>query len=268
MSQTLDAVEKTEAVEQTDVVEKNDVSAAEGGRAEAVGSEGIGTGVDSTFGQFEYVPMPVIAPVAGVLGVCSLIAFLGLFGILLAGIGIVVGLLASWKVYRSHGDLSGMKPALSGLLLSLFSAVGGTALMVYNYQHEVPEGFQRVSFAQDISDNAFVVEDGVKDLHPDLKALVGQPIFVKGFMYPTGKEYGLTELLLLKDSGQCCFGRQPALQDMIGVRMKDGVDVDYYGGRVSVAGTFKINPEYRGQESLEPLFLLETEFFNKAKTAF
>ncbi len=268
MSQTLDAVEKTKAVEQADAVEKNGVSETEGMIAEAVGTEEIGASVDSTFGQFDYVPMPVIAPVAGVLGVCSLIAFLGLFGILLAIIGIFVGMLASWKVYRAHGDLSGMKPALSGLLLSLFSAVGGTALMVYNYQHEVPEGFQRVSFTRDISDNAFVVENGVKDVHPDVKALVDQPIFVKGFMYPTGKEYGLTEFLLLKDSGQCCFGGQPALQDMIGVRMKDGMDVDYYAGRVSVAGTFKINPEYRGQDSLEPLFLLETEFFSKAKTAF
>ncbi len=268
MSQTLDTVEKTDTVERTDAVENTSGSELEGVTSEVVGTEGIDTGVDSTFGQFDYVPMPVVAPVAGVLGVCSLIAFLGLFGILLAVIGIIVGVLASWKVFRSHGDLSGMKPALSGLLLSLFSAVGGTALMVYNYQHEVPEGFQRVSFSQDISDSAFVVEDGIKDVHPDVKALVDQPIFVKGFMYPSGKEYGLTEFLLLKDSGQCCFGGQPALEDMIGVRMKDDMDVDYYGGRVSVAGTFKINPEYRGQDSLEPLFLLETEFFTKAKTAF
>ena len=50
--------------------------------------------------------------------------------------------------------------------------------------------------------------------------------------------------------------------------MKEGMDANYYGGRVSVAGTFKINPAYTGADSLEPLFLLETEFFTKAKTAF
>lgn len=140
--------------------------------------------------------------------------------------------------------------------------------MVYNYHHEVPEGFERINFARQISQNAFIVNEGARDIHPDVKALVDKPIFLKGFMYPTGQDVGLTKFLLLKDSGQCCFGGQPALQDMVEVRMKEGLDVDYYAGRVSVAGTFKINPYYHGADPLEPLFLLEAEYFSKAKTAF
>lgn len=222
----------------------------------------------SSYGQFDYTPMPVLAPIAAVLGVCSLIAFLGLFGILLSIVGILVGLIASWKVLRSQGALSGLKPSLTGLGLSLFSAIGGTALMAYNYHHEVPEGFERVSFTQQISKTAFIVENGAKDVHPAVKALVDKPIFLKGFMYPQGQEAGLTKFLMLKDSGECCFGGQPELQDMIEVRMQEGMDVDYYAGRVAVAGTFKINPAYHGTDPLEPLFLLEAEHFSKAKTAF
>lgn len=221
-----------------------------------------------TYGQFDYTPMPVLAPISAILGVCSLIAFLGLFGIAMSVVGVIIGTLACLKIWRSQGAYTGMKPAISGLALSLFSAVGGTALMVYNYHHEVPEGFERVSFSQQISKTAFLIENGVQDVHPNVKALVGKPIFLKGFMYPTGQVTGLTEFLLLKDSGQCCFGGQPKLEDMIGVRMKDGKTVDHYTGRVSVAGTFKINPAYTGASSLEPLFQLDVEYFSKARTAF
>ncbi|MGE0376931.1 MAG: hypothetical protein AB7Q45_16095 [Planctomycetaceae bacterium] len=241
--------------------------------APVVGDELAGEAVESpvestTYGQFEYTPMPVLAPVGAVLGVCSLIAFVGLFGIILSAVGIVIAALACVKILRSQGAYTGMKPALSGLALSVFSAVGGTALMVYNYRYEVPEGFERVSFSQQISKTAFLEENGIRDIHPNVKALVDKPIFLKGFMYPTGQMTGLTEILLLKDSGQCCFGGQPKLEDMVGVKVKEGLDVDHYAGRVSVAGTFKINPAYTGASSLEPLFQLEVEYFSKAKTAF
>jgi hypothetical protein len=86
-------------------------------------------------------------------------------------------------------------------------------------------------------------------------------------MYPTGRTEGLPGFLLLKDSGQCCFGGKPALQDMVGVRMAPGKEVDYFAGRVAVAGTFKLNENYQG-ENLEPIYILEAEHFARAKTSF
>jgi len=217
--------------------------------------------------QFDYRPMPLLAPIAGVLAVCSLIAYLGLFGIGLAVIGIFVGLLAVWVIRRSEGALSGMWLAVIGLLLCTTNAAGGIALQVYNYKHEVPEGYERVSFVDEISKRGFEVRDGVQRVPEAVEALAGKQIFVKGFMYPTGRTEGLPGFLLLKDSGQCCFGGKPALQDMIGVQMAPGKEVDYYSGRVAVAGTFQLNQEYRGGE-LEPLYVLVGEHFSKAKTSF
>jgi hypothetical protein len=216
---------------------------------------------------FDYRPMPALAPVSGVFGVCGLIAFLGLFGILLAVVGVVVSLLAVWQIARAKGALSGRWVALAGLLLSIVSAVGGTSVQVYAYSHEVPEGFQRVSFSEEISGKGFVVEEGAQKVHPEIEALVGKSIFLKGFMYPTGEELGLTRFLLLKDSGECCFGGQPALQDMIGVKMAPGKTVDYEQGRVAIAGKFMLNAQYQGG-SLEPVFLLEAEHFSRAQTSF
>lgn len=217
--------------------------------------------------QFDYRPMPLLAPIAGVLAVCSLIAYLGLFGIGLAIIGIFVGLLAVWIIRRSQGALSGMWLAVVGLLLCATNAVGGIGLQVYHYKHEVPEGYTRVNFTQEISNRGFEVRDGAQRVTEAVEALAGKQIFVKGFMYPTGRTEGLPGFLLLKDSGQCCFGGKPALQDMIGVQMVPGKEVDYYAGRVAVAGTFEINKNYQGGD-LDPIYILVAEHFSKAKTSF
>lgn len=219
------------------------------------------------FEQFNYRPMPLLAPVAGVLAICSLIAYLGLFGIGLAIVGAFVGLLAVWVIRRSAGALSGMWLGVLGLLMCVTNAAGGVALQVYHYKHEVPEGYERVSFAQEISKRGFEVRDGVQRVPEAVEALAGREIFLKGFIYPTGRTEGLAQFLLLKDSGQCCFGGKPALQDMIGVKMAPGKEIDYFSGRVSVAGTFRVNESFQGGE-LEPIYILEADYFSKARTAF
>ncbi len=220
---------------------------------------------DPTYGQFDYVPMPVVAPVSAVLGLCALLAYFGLFGIILAVIGTVVSLVACWKIGRSKGAFAGMKFAIIGLLLCSTSAIGGSARQFYLYEHEVPEGYERVSFSRDISQKGFVTEEGIQDVHPDVMALMGKPIFLKGFMYPTQQQFDITEFLMLKDSGQCCFGGQPDLQDMINVLIPEGIE--YSPHRVAVAGKLKINPNYQGG-NLEALFVFEADHFSEAQTSF
>lgn len=247
------------------IMETADSSATEEGWSDAPAAKPLPNAHE--YDAFDYRPMPILAPVAGVFAVCSLIAYLGLFGIGLAIVGVFVGLLAMLVIKRSGGALSGMWLATLGALLCLVNAAGGIGLQVYHYQHEVPEGFARVNFTEQISKQGFEERDGAQRVPAAVEALVGQPVFLKGFMYPTGQTEGLTSFLLLKDSGECCFGGKPALQDMIGITMDAGKDVDYYSGRVSVAGTFELNKNYSG-ESLEPVYLLAAEHFSKAKTSF
>lgn len=217
--------------------------------------------------QFEYRPVPVLAVVGCVLGVLSAMALLGVTGLAVAVLGILISGYSLLRILASRGDLGGKRVAGLGLVLSILFLGSGAGWQRYQYLHEVPTGFARTSFSEDISRKGFVNIDGQMGVHPDIEKLVNKPVFLKGFMYPTGQMNGLDSFLLVKDSGTCCFGGNPALQDMIGVVMEPGQTVDFYQGRVSVAGVFELNPQYSGADK-EPVFLMKGQIVTKSKTAF
>lgn len=217
---------------------------------------------------FEYRPVPVLAVVGMVLGLLSVVAFFGIFvGAIVAFLGMLLSTISLVMVAKSDGALGGRRLALVGLACSVLFLGGGMAYQRHLYLNEVPEGFERVSFAQEISKKDFQVIGGQKTVHPDVEKLVGKPIFLKGFMYPTGQQAGLGSFLLVKDSKACCFGGNPALTDMIGVVMQDEKTVDYFSGRVSVCGELTINTNFQGGEN-EPIYLMTGRIVSKSKTAF
>lgn len=216
---------------------------------------------------FDYRPVPVLAVVAVVLGVLSVMAFFGITGMFVAVFGILISGMSLLKIVRARGELGGRRLATIGLACSVLFLGGGMAYQRHLYMNEVPAGYARKSFTRDISRTAFYTINGQMEVHPDVKKLVGQKIFLKGFMYPTGQMEGLDSFLFCRDSGTCCFGGEPPVQDMIGVVMEAGKTVEFYPGRVSVAGEFALNPEYRGGK-LDPVFLLKGEIVNKSQTAF
>jgi len=216
---------------------------------------------------FEYRPVPVLAVVSLVLGVLSLMAFLGITGMLVASLGIIISVVSLLKIVRARGELGGRRLAILGLACSTLFLGAGVSYQRHLYLNEVPAGFARTNFTYDISKKGFLTFEGQQRIHPDVEQLVGKPIFLKGFMYPTGQIEGLDSFLLVKDSGACCFGGEPALTDMIGVVMEDKKTVDYYPGRVSVAGEFELNKNYRGGKN-EPIYLLKGQIVTKSQTAF
>ena len=68
--------------------------------------------------QFDYRPMPVLAPVSLFVGLASFIALMGMAGLLLALVGMVIGAAAVWTIRRSRGQYSGTVLASIGLALS------------------------------------------------------------------------------------------------------------------------------------------------------
>lgn len=216
---------------------------------------------------FEYRPVPVLAVVGLVFGVLSLMAFLGVTGMVVAFLGICICGLSLLKIVRSRGELGGRWLAVTGLACSTLFLGSGIAYQRHLYVNEVPAGFTRTNFSEEISKKMFVTVEGQQTIHADVEKLVGKSIFLKGFMYPTGQNEGLDSFLLVKDSGACCFGGEPALQDMIGVVMQDAQTVNFYPGRVSVAGEFAINPNYRGGKN-EPIYLMKGRIVEKSHTAF
>jgi hypothetical protein len=153
-------------------------------------------------------------------------------------------------------------------VLSVGFFASGTAVHAYNYATEVPEGYRRVNFTHDISKKGFPVGmDGAATIHPDVQQLDGQPIFLKGFMYPEQQTEGLAQFVLVKDNQQCCFGGQPNPADMILIEMEPGKTVDYYPSLVSVAGTFHAQAPGKAA-GLTTVYRIEGTHFSRAKTSF
>lgn len=223
--------------------------------------------VEPGFNEFAYKPIPPLAPVSALLGVCALSGLLSPLGLVFAVFGFFLGLLAIRQIQRAEGDLGGRKLASLGVVLSAVLLVSGTGLHVYWYQTEVPEGYQRISFGADISKKGFVVEDGEGRAHPDIAALEGKPLFLKGFMYPEQNPDGISSFILCRDNGECCFGGQPKLTDMIKVKLTEGLTARYSAHMVSVAGVFRLR-DLRKSGNLEPAFELDAMHFGPAKTSY
>ncbi len=212
--------------------------------------------------QYHYHPIPLSAIIGLVLAVLSLTALATWKGIPLAVIAVIVSLVAFLRIWRADGEYSGKWLSVSGLAVSVFCGVAGLFLEAQRLRNEIPPGFQRVSFVQEIASQEIGMEEKEGRLlvvpSPLIQELVGKKIYVKGYMYPTNQKTHLTQFLICKDNAQCCFGGQPATTDMIGVTMKDLKTADYDDSLMGIAGTFQINEHYTGG-SLEPLYLIEAE---------
>jgi len=218
------------------------------------------------FNEFDYRPVPALVSFSLMLGLCSILTIFSEYLLVFPLAGVIVGLLCV-RMFRTHGDVfSGRKLALTGLILSSTFLVVGPAVHVLTYINEVPEGFERVRFATEISAKGFEVREGKPQIHPDVQALDGKPIFLKGYMYPVQQTEGLTSFVFVKDNLQCCAGGNPAVTDMILVRMSGGKTVDYTQVQVSVAGIFKTKAS-QGLAGLSPVYEMDGRYFSRSKTS-
>ena len=209
--------------------------------------------------------MPVMAPVALFLGISAFSALMGLFGIVLAAVGMLVSVGCLLQIRASEGYLSGTKMAVSGGVLSFIFFVMGGYFLMSDYKAELPPGYQRVNFPTEIAEKGFVIADGRREIPADVKPFVDQPIFVKGYIWQTRIDRGMSSFVLLKDNGKCCFGGNPAPNDMIEIRMQDGKTFDYVSGLIAVAGVLRAEPN---PPPGQPVYVMEAQHAAKAKTAF
>jgi hypothetical protein len=216
-------------------------------------------------GEFNYRPVPILAPVSLFFGVCSLIAFLAnVVGAIIGLFGVVAGTVCLLIIRRANGEMGGKTICKIGLGLSALCFSAGLSLHIYNYATEVPEGFRRVHFQSEISKKGFVFENGIRKLHPDVAKLEGKKIFLKGFMWNTMEMTGLKQFLMLKDNGKCCFGGDPKPTDMIWIEMQ-GKEVDQYDVMVAVAGVLRCAPNAPEGEAV---YILEATEFETARTSY
>ena len=82
-----------------------------------------------------------------------------------------------------------------------------------------------------------------------LKALNGERVVLKGWMFPPLMTEGLPAFLFVRDNQICCFGREAKVYDKVRVTLKEGTTTDYIFGRpFDVVGTFHIESEERDGE--------------------
>lgn len=78
-------------------------------------------------------------------------------------------------------------------------------------------------------------------LTPEVKALDGQNIRIRGYIHPNVfRQTGITQFVLVRDNQQCCFGPGAALHDCIIVEMKPGKSTDFSVRPVTVEGKFTL----------------------------
>jgi hypothetical protein len=169
--------------------------------------------------DFDYIPVSPWAPIALSLGLLGLTGFIGIFGLYVAFFGIFIGIAAITRIRASAGSVKGTGLATVGLVLSVASFLLGSAKMAHAYSTEVPDGFLRVNFPKDVAEKQFVTVNGFRKLVPEVAALMGQKVYLKGFMWATQDTEGLTRFILLKDNGECCFGGKPKSHDYIFVTL-------------------------------------------------
>jgi hypothetical protein len=175
--------------------------------------------------------------------------------------------LCMWSLarIRREPDLyTGRMLATTGLALSLVFLVGGVTFGTYVYATEVPEGYARISFNA-MKPDALQERSNVI-VPPEIAALNGQKVFIKGYIRPDSIKVsrGIKQFLLVRDNNQCCFGDITTVKyyDQILVDMAGSRYVDYSDGIFRMGGILKVEPQYAAIGSRAPVFSLKADYAN------
>jgi hypothetical protein len=82
-------------------------------------------------------------------------------------------------------------------------------------------------------------------------------IRIRGYMYPTYQETGITQFVLVRDNMECCFGPGAALFDCIVVDMTAGNSADYSTRPIAVEGIFTIQEMRDAAGTVRAVFHLD-----------
>ncbi len=164
-----------------------------------------------------FAPYKSISKAAVVSLLFALFSLTGLlFPVLLSAtaFGILFGILALRSLRRYPDELTGRSAAYLGLFGSVLLLGGGSIMHTYIYMTEVPDGYQRISYAE-LQPGEGLTEYGGPVLPTYLDS---KRVFVKGYIHPGVSDMGeIRKFVLVPDMGTCCFGGQPAMSDMIEV---------------------------------------------------
>ncbi len=215
--------------------------------------------IDSTAGDSQDIQYRTLSSLAVFSLVCGVLSFLALFDLwlgLIPAIGILVGTRALRQIRRLPEELAGTGLAKAGIALSLLLLVTGWVRIGYIYATEVPDGYVRLSYEQ-LQPDPNVAQQIVPQSALDFD---GKRVFIKGYVYPGSQKTGIKKFVLCRDNGDCCFGGEPKLTDMIQVTLADPLSLEYTPRMRRIAGTFHVEPAQASDQLGGVLYHLEADY--------
>ncbi|MCC7474453.1 MAG: DUF4190 domain-containing protein [Pirellulales bacterium] len=231
---------------------------------------GVAVAQDDAAGEIQYRALHVGALLSLVLGLLSIVVPLVaadsfewcLLTAPIPLIGLFLGLRALATIRRMPEQYAGGGLALSGAVLSLLFLVAGVSYGGYVYATEVPEGYERTSFNAMKPDE--IQERGGVRVPPEIMALQGKKVFIKGYLRPdsVSVQQGIDRFLLVRDNNQCCFGDLSKIKyyDQAYVVLKGDLRVNYSQGVYRMGGTLHIEPRNAATGAQLPVFSLEADY--------
>lgn len=182
-------------------------------------------------------------------------------------LGLITGFSSLRKISSMPDQLSGKGVALTGVVLSTISLVGGIGYAGYVHATEVPDGYSRTSFVEFRPDE--VEERGGKIVPPDVEKLHEQKVFIKGYMRPgthvskSGNpvRHNVSRFLLVRDNNQCCFGDISTVKyyDQVLVELAGNKLTDYSSRMFRIGGTLRVIPQ-NAKRMGQPVYTLEADY--------
>jgi hypothetical protein len=211
--------------------------------------------VEDEFRYRRMSPYAIASLIGGIVALVGLATVQDIGPILYATIpafGIVTGLrgLAAVKRY----DETGRRSAQIGLALSVLCLASAWPLKGYLDASEVPPGYKKIGY------DILQAKEGNGPVPDTAKELDGQRVFIKGFVYPGRETTGVKKFVLCRDNGDCCFGGQPKLNDMIQVTLKEPLSLNYDTTMRNLAGTFRVKSESNSGGLGQILYQLEADY--------
>ena len=123
--------------------------------------------------------------------------------------------------------------------MSSVLAFAGPAWVYYDEIRQIPPGFTPISYAE-LQPNP--QRPGEVVPVANIKALEGQKVYIKGFVLAGSQTDGITEFVLVRDAGTCCFGGNPKTTDRIVVHLASPGGMVYMKQIARVSGVFRFSP--------------------------
>ena len=160
--------------------------------------------------------------------------------VLLPVLAIGFGIVALIEIRKYPAEVTGKLAAQIGLGCGVLIAAGSIAMHTYVFMTEVPDGYERMTFSDLRLNKRTKLPFSEKSPKLD-----GTKVFLKGYVRPGAKRTNLKNFILVGDFGDCCFGGNPKITEIVAVNIVSDDLIDHSYFLRKIGGTFRLNKNAR-----------------------